>query len=63
LLAKALELLDTQVYAQGGIVSGHTLKHLMAGLSGWWLLYMVMKRRPILEPAAADATPRPTPAA
>jgi hypothetical protein len=47
LLAKALELLDTQVYAQGGLVSGHTLKHLVAGLSGAWLLYMVVKRRPL----------------
>jgi hypothetical protein len=50
LLAKALELLDAQVYAQGGIVSGHTLKHLVAGLSGLWLLYMVMKRRPVAAP-------------
>jgi hypothetical protein len=53
LLAKALELLDAQVYAQGGLVSGHTLKHLVAGLSGWWLLYMVMKRQPILETSPA----------
>jgi hypothetical protein len=47
LLAKALELLDAQVYAGGGIVSGHTLKHLVAGLSAGWLLYMVQKRRPV----------------
>ena len=47
LLAKVLELLDAQVYAQGGLVSGHTLKHLAAGLSAWWLLYMVRKRRPV----------------
>jgi hypothetical protein len=47
LLAKALEVLDTHVYAQGGLVSGHTLKHLVAGLCAGWLLYMVWKRRPV----------------
>src|SRR5262249_52583918 len=31
--AKVLELLDRQIYALGGIVSGHTLKHLAAGLA------------------------------
>jgi hypothetical protein len=56
LLAKALELLDAQVYAQGGFVSGHTLKHLVAGLSAGWLLYMVMKRRPI-HPGTPVAAP------
>jgi hypothetical protein len=61
LLAKALELLDAQVYAQGGHVSGHTLKHLVAGLSGWWLLHMVRQRRPVgVAPArAATALGRP----
>ncbi len=50
-LAKGLELLDTQVYAQGGLVSGHTLKHLVAALGGAWILYMVVKRRPAPAPS------------
>jgi hypothetical protein len=49
-LAKGLELLDAQVYAGGGLVSGHTLKHLVAGLGGAWILYMVVKRRPAERP-------------
>ena len=32
-LAKVFELLDKPVFALGGIVSGHTLKHLSAGLA------------------------------
>src|SRR5262249_45280860 len=31
--AKGLGLVDRQIYALGGIVSGHTLKHLAAGLA------------------------------
>jgi hypothetical protein len=54
LLAKALELLDVEVYARGHLVSGHTLKHLVAGLSAWWLLDMVRRRRPV-GAAAPDA--------
>jgi hypothetical protein len=56
LLAKVLELLDAQIYTQGGLVSGHTLKHLVAGLSGAWLLYMVIKRRPV-SPAGTCPPP------
>jgi hypothetical protein len=32
-LAKVFELADRQVFAMGGIVSGHTLKHLAAGIA------------------------------
>jgi hypothetical protein len=64
LAAKALEVLDAQVYARGGLVSGHTLKHLVAGLSAGWLLYMVRKRRPVCPgtqaaPALGTASVRP----
>jgi hypothetical protein len=44
-------LLDGQVYAQGGIVSGHTLKHLISGLSAYFILHMLQRRRPIRTPA------------
>jgi hypothetical protein len=53
LIAKVLELLDGQVYAQGGIVSGHTLKHLVGGLSSYFILHMLQRRRPIGRPAGA----------
>ena len=43
-LAKAAEVLDAQIYAVGGIVSGHTLKHLFAALAVWWLLRMLRLR-------------------
>jgi hypothetical protein len=43
-LAKASEMLDARVYALGGIVSGHTLKHLIAALAVWWLVRMLQLR-------------------
>ena len=43
--AKAAEALDAQIYALGGIVSGHTLKHLLAALAVCWLLRMLQLRR------------------
>lgn len=44
-LAKLAEVLDAQVYALGEIVSGHTLKHLLAAASVWWLLRMLQLRK------------------
>lgn len=46
--AKALELLDRVVYSAGGVVSGHTLKHIFASMGGLWLLLMLKKRRPLV---------------
>jgi hypothetical protein len=44
-LAKLCELFDEQIYTLGGIVSGHTLKHIVAGLSSFWILRMLWLRR------------------
>jgi hypothetical protein len=44
-LAKILEAADRQVFAAGQIVSGHTLKHLVAAAGGYWILRMLQKRR------------------
>jgi hypothetical protein len=53
-LAKVFEGLDKQIYAVGGFVSGHTLKHLTAALACYWVLRMVMRRQPQAEtPVAA----------
>jgi hypothetical protein len=43
--AKAAEVLDSGIYALGGIVSGHTLKHLLAALAIYWLYRMLRLRR------------------
>jgi len=43
--AKAAEALDANFYALGQIVSGHTLKHLLAALAVYWLLRMLLLRR------------------
>jgi hypothetical protein len=47
LLAKGLELLDQQVYAQGQILSGHTLKHLMAAMAPYFVVHSLKCRRPL----------------
>lgn len=45
-LAKVFEFFDREIFALGGVVSGHTLKHLTAAAAIWWLLRMLMKRAP-----------------
>jgi hypothetical protein len=53
LLAKGLEVgvVDHGVYAAGGLLSGHTLKHLAAALGAYWIFRMARDRRPV--PTAA----------
>jgi hypothetical protein len=48
-IAKVLETgpLDYGMFGMSYMVSGHTLKHLSAGLGAYWLLHMVKYRRPI----------------
>jgi Ceramidase len=43
--AKVAELLDPVIFALGGLVSGHTLKHLLAGVAAWWILRTLAHRR------------------
>ncbi|MFI5328402.1 MAG: alkaline phytoceramidase [Candidatus Rokuibacteriota bacterium] len=44
--AKVPELLDGWILAATRVVSGHTLKHLLAALAGYWVLRMLRHRRP-----------------
>lgn len=44
-VAKGLEILDRPTYAQGQLVSGHTLKHLVAALGPYFVLHMLKWRR------------------
>jgi hypothetical protein len=46
-LAKAFELADAPILRATGLVSGHTLKHLVAGASAGLVLWMLARRRPI----------------
>jgi hypothetical protein len=43
-LAKIFETADHQIFSLGHIVSGHTLKHLAAGVAGLWIVRMLRKR-------------------
>lgn len=49
--AKLTEVLDAQIYAIGGVLSGHTLKHLLAALAVWWVLRMLQLREPLSRPS------------
>jgi hypothetical protein len=46
-LAKICETGDREIFALWNIVSGHTLKHLAAGVAGLWILKMLQKREPV----------------
>jgi hypothetical protein len=45
--AKIFEAADGPVFALGGIVSGHTLKHITAAISAYWILRMFQLRQVI----------------
>ena len=44
-LAKAAEVFDQSLYAVGGVLSGHTCKHLLGALGAYWVLRMIRLRR------------------
>ncbi|MGL6111848.1 MAG: hypothetical protein ACRC2B_17290 [Rubrivivax sp.] len=58
LLAKGFEHYDRQIFEWTGTVSGHTLKHVAAGLAGVPVAYMLWRRR-LASPAEAAATASP----
>jgi hypothetical protein len=51
-LAKIFEAADRSIFALGSIVSGHTVKHLAAATSAYWILRM-LQRREMLTPKGA----------
>lgn len=60
-LAKIVELFDGQIFALGGLVSGHTLKHLASATAAYWIIRMLRARRPVLaHPDQQDAAPLAT---
>ena len=44
-LAKVFEQLDTAVYAAGGLLSGHSIKHMLAAMTPATVLYALYRRR------------------
>jgi hypothetical protein len=51
-VAKVFEETDRVIFSWGGIVSGHTLKHIVAAASTWWILRMLHHRVPVLQKRA-----------
>jgi hypothetical protein len=49
-LAKMFEAADRPIFNLTGIVSGHTLKHITAAVSAYWILRMLKLRAPISTP-------------
>ena len=45
--AKIFETEDQRIFSVSHIVSGHTLKHLAAAGAGFWILCMLVKRKPV----------------
>jgi len=64
-LAKVFEAFDAPIYALGGVVSGHTLKHLAAAAGAAWLLRVVgsWRDRPEASRPPYDAGHIPPPGA
>lgn len=60
-LAKILELLDYRIYSHGRIISGHTLKHLSAGVACYCVLCMLKLRRVLPAPIPMDDADRQNP--
>ncbi|MEO5891831.1 MAG: ceramidase domain-containing protein [Ferruginibacter sp.] len=44
IVAKLCELSDKQIYSAGNFISGHSLKHLTAAVSTWYLVALFMKK-------------------
>ncbi len=53
--AKLLEALDKPIYHLGGVVSGHTLKHLSAGLGFLPLVWLIARTKSVKSASAASA--------
>lgn len=53
-LAKVFEHFDREIFELTGAVSGHTLKHVMAGLAGLPIVYMLWRRRLVAPVSAAS---------
>ena len=55
-LAKVFETFDLSVYTAIGI-SGHTIKHVLCGVSAYWIVRMLRQRQPLPALASTDSSP------
>jgi len=58
-IAKIFEALDEPVFRLGGIISGHTLKHLAAAMSGFVACVMLARRTLVARVSPRASTSRP----
>ncbi|MCU0937589.1 MAG: hypothetical protein MUC86_00265 [Burkholderiaceae bacterium] len=58
LLAKVFEHFDRQIFEWTGAVSGHTLKHVVAGLAGLPIAWMLWRRQLVAPATRAAGIPR-----
>ena len=58
-LAKVAEFTDRPIYALGHLISGHTVKHLLAACAVYWVLRMLRKRE-LLQGTMEEGVPRPS---
>lgn len=56
LLAKVAEVEDGRILQLGGLVSGHTVKHLLAAIGIGTLVRMLSRRRPVDRRCSVDGT-------
>jgi hypothetical protein len=56
IFAKLTETFDQQIFSLGQVMSGHTIKHILAAVGSYWILRMLERREPIAEIAAGEST-------
>ena len=60
-IAKACEAADLAIDAScGGMMSGHTIKHLLGGVAACWIVVMLLRRRPLPATTAEEIETVPT---
>jgi hypothetical protein len=57
-LAKTMETYDWQIYGKLHFISGHALKHIIAGVACYWVLLTLQYRRPLVTLVRSDSAPR-----
>jgi predicted membrane channel-forming protein YqfA (hemolysin III family) len=58
-LAKLAEIADRAIYDLGHVISGHTVKHLLAAVGIYWILRMLRKREPLVGKMERPVSPVP----
>ena len=59
-IAKLFEFTDEEIYSAGGLVSGHTLKHLAAAAACFAILRYYQVRQPVAQVSATETAKGPS---